>query len=212
MFSLTTERADDGPAIESLLDRAFGPDRTAKISYRYRHAAPPIPYLSVVARDAGGAVVGTIRYWPVIIAPAGTPALLLGPVAVEPHLRGQGLAAALIRQTLDMAAWARHRIVLLVGDLAYYGKFGFAPATAHGLTMPDERPERLLVQALAPGALSDVAGILQPWRSVRGESPVPGLVAGRRLTPIKRALAEAGSRTARPPGTRRARASRSGTG
>lgn len=168
MFSITTERAEDGPAIETLLDLAFGPQRHEKLSYRYRQDVAPLPEFSLVARaDADGALIGTIRYWPIAIGLRQSPALLLGPLAVHPDWAGKGAGRALIRQTLDMAAWARHRVVLLVGDLDYYGRFGFAPAAPHGIVMPGENPVRLLALGLAPDALDQTSGTLQPWRSVR---------------------------------------------
>jgi predicted N-acetyltransferase YhbS len=174
MFTITTERAEDGPGIEDLLDRAFGPDRGAKISYRYRAGVPPIPYLQLVARDHDDTLVGTIRYWPILIGAKTHPALLLGPIAVEPARRGEGIGVALIQRSLDMAAWARHQRVLLVGDHAYYKQFGFAPATPLGIVMPDEKPERLLAFGLAAGAFDGVSGTIQPWRWVRRR--------GRKLT------------------------------
>lgn len=170
MFSITTERAEDGPAIDALLDRAFGTERIQKLSYRYRRNVAPVAGLSLVARDAAQAVTGTIRYWPVAIGVRHLPALLLGPLAVEPALAGQGIGRALIRESLDMAAWGRHVRVLLVGDQDYYGRFGFLPAQLHGIVMPGENPERLLALALRPGAFADTSGILQPWRSVRRRS------------------------------------------
>jgi len=48
--------------------------------------------------------------------------------------------------------------VLLVGDLSYYGRFGFRSAAAHGIGMPGEQPHRLQVLELQAGALDGVAG------------------------------------------------------
>jgi len=180
MYQITTERPEDGPEIELLLDRAFGANRESKTSYRFREGVAPVDALKLVARATdpreGGRLVGTLRFWPIAIEgrPLGlgaAPALLLGPLAVAPDLQGRGIGGALMREGLDMASWARHRIVLLVGDLGYYHRFGFAPAMAHGLFMPGEVRERLLVRALAPGALQGVGGEVQPWRSVRGRKP-----------------------------------------
>ena len=191
MFDITTERPEDAAAIEALLDAAFGADRHDKVSYRYRDGVAPIPELRLVARErhrpGGYGVVGTLRFWPTTIGAAadpaaqllkrpggsspgaaGDPALLLGPLAVAADWRRFGIGGALIRQGLDMAAWARHRIVLLVGDRDYYGRFGFFPASRHGIVMPGENPDRVLARALSFGAFGGVAGPVMPWRAVRG--------------------------------------------
>jgi predicted N-acetyltransferase YhbS len=166
MFHLTTERPEDGPAIDALLDRAFGPDRQSKISYRYRQAAAPLCELSRVARaDADGRLLGTIRYWPVAIG--GHAALLLGPIAVEPALKGRGIGVALMRDTLDAAAWSNAKRVVLVGDLDYYKRFGFAPAAPMGLHMPGENPDRLLACGLARNAFAGVSGAVERRRFLR---------------------------------------------
>ena len=162
MFEITTERPEDGPAIEDLLDQAFGYDRHAKTSYRYRRGRAPIGYLSLVARGPRG-LVGSIRYWPVEIGHGGSPALLLGPLAIHPAHQGAGIGRGLAYQSLDMAWWARHRLVLLVGDLSYYGRMGFRPASPCGIVMSDERPERLLAVELQRGALAEAEGPVLPW-------------------------------------------------
>ena len=56
-----------------------------------------------MARDDYDVLAGAIRYWPVRIGGAGTPALLLGPVAVHPTRQGEGLGALLITESLDRA-------------------------------------------------------------------------------------------------------------
>lgn len=167
MFTITTERPEDGPAIEELLDTAFGPFRDSKVSYRYRAGVAPVANLKLVARNAADGIVGTIRYWPVAIGHAARPGLLLGPLAVAQTARATGIGAALVRRTLDMAAWARHERVLLVGDPAYYGRFGFVPASPHGIVMQGENPARLQALPLAPNGLAGLAGPVEPWRWVR---------------------------------------------
>ena len=168
MFTITTERPEDGPIIEDLLDTAFGPFRESKVSYRYRAGVAPVDHLKLVARDADDAIIGTIRYWPILVGHAAQPGLLLGPLAVAPHWQAKGVGATLMRRSLDMAHWARHERVLLVGDYGYYKRFGFRPAAPHGIVMPGENPARLLALPLAAGALDNVAGPIQPWRWVRG--------------------------------------------
>lgn len=170
MFDLTAERPEDGPIIEDLLDLAFGPDRRRKTSYRYREGVAPVDSLRLVARD-GDRVVGAIRYWPVTVGAARLPALLLGPIAVAPDRRGTGVGGALIFETVDRAVRAGHRLVLLVGDAAYYRRFGFRPAAPAGIVMPDEQPERLQMMALTPDALDGAAGEVGRWEE-DAETPV----------------------------------------
>ena len=176
MFHIDQSQPEDGPAIDALLDLAFGPGREAKTSYRYRDGVEPVAGLGAVAR-AGDRLVGTIAYWPLIVGGPELPALLLGPVATAPDRQNEGIGAALMRCTLDRAAAAGHRIVLLVGDLAYYCRFGFEPAGPHGFFMPGEKVERLQVKALVPGALRDAGGLL---RRADGRLPAitPMAVAG----------------------------------
>ena len=79
MFHLRAETPGDAPAIERLLDQAFGPERTAKASYACRAGVAPVGELARVAVTAGDdRLVGTIRYWPVAVGEG--LALLLGPL------------------------------------------------------------------------------------------------------------------------------------
>ncbi|MCP5367103.1 MAG: N-acetyltransferase [Hyphomicrobiales bacterium] len=167
MFHLTPQQTDDAAAVSALLDRAFGPGRKAKTSYTFRRGLAPVHGLSFVAREHG-VVVGTIRYWPVRVAGDGAavPALLLGPVAVEPVRQGEGMGVELIRHTLRLAAAAGHRVVLLVGDADYYGRFGFEPAAPLGIAMPGQ-PDRLMVRELVPGALDGLRGTVVHWGCLR---------------------------------------------
>lgn len=169
MFTVTTERPEDRADIDHLLDRAFGAGRGSKASYAYRKGLAPIADLKFVARaKADNAILGTLRFWPVRIGTHA--ALLLGPLAVEPALKGRGIGAALMFHGLDAAAWARHARIVLVGDLDYYARFGFEPATPLGLVMPHEAPHRLLARELAKGAFDGVAGAVarHPGRMLRG--------------------------------------------
>ena len=148
------EGAADAAEVEALYDLCFLPGRRALSSYRLRDGVPPVAGLCLVARDApGGFPAAAIRYWPVEVA--GLPTLLLGPVAVHPIRQGEGIGARLIALSLDRAeGWAR---VLLVGDLDYYGRFGFSRLP--GVLMPPPtNPDRVLGRALVPGGWDGVSG------------------------------------------------------
>jgi predicted N-acetyltransferase YhbS len=112
MITVRSENVGDVAAREALLDRAYGPARFEKPSQRLR--AGRAPALAFVALDKGE-VVGTVRLWPVL-AGAGRPALLLGPLAVHPGRRCRGIGAALMWRALRAAREAGHAAVLLAGD------------------------------------------------------------------------------------------------
>jgi len=160
MFTIVAERPQDAATIEHLLDLSFGPDRHQKTVYALRQGIEPLHELSFVALDDDGSLQASIRYWPVLIA-GRWPALLLGPVAVNPVRRGEGMGKALIRHTLALAAQQAHRLCTLVGDRDYYEPFGFHNAHAAGLKLPGwADPARFQVLELVPGALAGVTGMV----------------------------------------------------
>lgn len=156
---LVPERPVDGPAVEALIEAAFGPGRYVKTAERLREGNHPLLDLSVVALE-DGAVVGCARIWPVHVGK--TPALLLGPFAVTHAWRGNGLGAGLIEEACRLAAEAGHGIMLLVGDAAYFKRVGFEPVDPAAVVMPgpvDMR--RVLARALKPGATDGLAGAVK---------------------------------------------------
>jgi predicted N-acetyltransferase YhbS len=147
MFLIRAEAAGDAAQIEPLLDRCFGVDRHQKTSYRYRRGVAPLTDLAFVAEDDTGTLVGAIRYWPIRLGPL--PALLLGPLAIDPDRQGRGIGRALVFHSLESATAAGHRLVFLVGDPAYYARFGFTVAPS-GIVMPGEQASRLNYRVLDP--------------------------------------------------------------
>lgn len=146
----------DRPAIDAINARAFGPGRYARSAYRLREEVAPDPSLSFVAW-VGTLIVGANEMTPIRIGAA--PALLLGPLTVDPAFQKGGIGEALAARSLQAAREANHRLVLLVGDLPYYARLGFA-------RVPDGRiefvgpvdPDRLLILELVPGAFRGVGG------------------------------------------------------
>ncbi|RVC40777.1 N-acetyltransferase, partial [Mesorhizobium sp. M4A.F.Ca.ET.090.04.2.1] len=161
-FTVVAESAGDIEAREDLLDRAMGPGRRRKSSEKLRRGRRPSEGLAFVARDASGAVLGTVRLWDVTLGEGGPAALLLGPLAVEPALKGSGVGSALMRHAVTEAARLGHGAILLVGDAPYYGRFGFSAAKTGALAMPGpyER-HRLLALELMEGVLDDAHGTLK---------------------------------------------------
>ena len=163
MFAITAE-AEAGiseDAIEKLLDLAFGPGRFARSAYRLREKRQPIATLSFVALDETKILLGSIRYWPIRIGAQA--ALLLGPLAVHPHHRGEGIGLGLIQHSLRAAQGMEYGGLLLVGDAPYYQRAGFAP-------VPPGRVE-------FPGPV-DAKRIL--WRGFDGHEALEGRVCAWR--------------------------------
>ncbi len=163
MFEILPEGPDDGPAIDSLLTRAFGPTRHDRTVYRLREGVSPLADLAFVARDRDG-LAGSLRFWPVEITDA-WPALLLGPLAVAAERQGRGIGRALVRHGLETAREHGHGAVLLVGDPDYYRHFGFRPVAGLSLPGPVD-PRRLQALELAPGGLA-AGPVRQPRRWLR---------------------------------------------
>jgi predicted N-acetyltransferase YhbS len=146
----------DQAAIEKLDERVFGPGRFARSAYRLREGVAADLSLSYVAR-VGRLLVGANRMTP--IRCGGKAALLLGPLSVEPAFRSAGIGEALVMKSLEAARFAGHQLVLLVGDMSYYGRMGFEPVPGGTLVFPGPvDPARLLYCALTKGAFDGVKG------------------------------------------------------
>ncbi len=168
-FDIIAEGADEDGLIQTLLDNAFGSRRRLKAAYRLRETRGPVTGLSFTAH-AAGQLVGTIRFWPIVIG-GHAQALLLGPLAVAQDFAGHRCGIALMEHGLKAAREIGHKLVVLVGDEAYYGKVGFGKIPPGRIMLPGPvAPERLLVCELEPGAFSGVSGMASAPRETR-QSP-----------------------------------------
>jgi predicted N-acetyltransferase YhbS len=159
-LTILPETAEDAAAIERLHERTFGPGRYTKTAYRIREGISHSLSLSFTAR-IGTLLVGSIWLSPIRIGNA--PALLLGPLTVEPPFRERGIGRALMEYSMAEARDKGHRLVMLVGDEPYYARAGFKRVPKGRVTMPGPvDPARLLVAELVEGAFEGVAGEIAP--------------------------------------------------
>ncbi len=165
-ITILPEAAGDAHAIERLHERTFGPGRFVLSAYRIREHVDHVPGLSFTAR-IGTLLVGSVRQLPILIGE--TPALLLGPLTVEPPFRGHGVGRRLMERALADARAQGHALVLLVGDAAYYSRVGFKKVAKGRVTMPGPVDyDRLLVFELVDGAFEGVSGPIGPdWSKAR---------------------------------------------
>jgi predicted N-acetyltransferase YhbS len=159
-LSIMPETAGDALPVERLLERTFGPGRFVLSAYRLREHVDHVLSLSFTAR-IGTLLVGSVRQLPVLVGD--TPALLLGPLTVEPPFRGRGVGRALLARALEESRAKGHRLVLLVGDEAYYSHAGFRAIPKGRIKMPGPVDySRLLVAELVDGAFADLSGAIRP--------------------------------------------------
>ena len=165
-ITISSETVNDAHAIERLHERTFGPGRFVLSAYRLREHVDHLLDLSFTAH-IGTLLVGSVRQLPVCVGD--TAALLLGPLTVEQPFRKHGIGRALLDRSLADARAKDHRLVLLVGDDAYYSRVGFKPVPKGRAIMPgpvDYR--RLLVAELVDGAFEGVSGAIRPdWSKAR---------------------------------------------
>lgn len=114
--------------------RPGGPPGEVDLLAALRSDAGWIPALSLVA-VAGDEVVGHVVCTRAHVG--GAPALGLGPLSVRPdHQRG-GVGSALVGEALTRAESLGESVVALLGEPAYYRRFGFVPAQELGIDSPD---------------------------------------------------------------------------
>ena len=130
--SIRLEQAEDKAAIEQLMAVTFG-EGHHKRSVRHLRLCDPVAELCFVMQ-IDDKVVGSIRYWPILVA--GKTQLLLGPLAIDPHYKGRGFGKALVSHSLDVASNLQYDYTLISGEPDYYPRFGFVPASSDEFLWP----------------------------------------------------------------------------
>lgn len=149
----------DMPAIKDLNARVFGPGRFVRTAYRVREGTPDVSAYCRVTM-AGTRLIASIRMTEALVG--GEPgALLLGPLAVDPEFEGQGYARRLVAESAVAAQADGRQLIILVGDLPYYGRIGFIAVPRGQIVLPGPAdPARILVKELAPDALAKYRGMV----------------------------------------------------
>jgi putative acetyltransferase len=154
------ERSEDVPRVRMVNDLAFGQSMEGDIVDRLRQVCPDS--LSLVAED--DAVVGHILFTPAVIEGAGRRVVGMGlaPMAVLPDCQRQGIGSELVRRGLETLRERGCPFVIVLGHPEYYPRFGFEPASRHGLTcqwagVPDEAFMVLVLDARVMKGVSGLA-------------------------------------------------------
>lgn len=126
----------DLAALEALYPAAFPGEDLLPLVRDIEAAGAGV--LSLVAVD-GGEIVGHVAFTHCSIVGRGERLELLAPLAVAPARQGRGIGGALIREGLRRLAETGAVQVLVLGDPAYYGRFGFV--ADGGAVPPHPLPE-----------------------------------------------------------------------
>lgn len=159
MIVIEKENTADAAAIESLLDIGFGAGRLSKTVYTLRQG-PSVPSLSLVARTGFDAKVGaSIRFWRCDVESGDEilPALVLGPLVVDPALQGKGLGRTLVARALEEADQEGWDLCLVVGEASYYSPYGFVLAEPYGFELPGPVDQPRFQVRAAPDRLQSLA-------------------------------------------------------
>lgn len=156
-------RPADAPAIEQLYRDAF-PEEDLLPLVRDLAASDAVVFVAVV----DGALAGHAAFAPCSVDHGPQTVALLGPVAVAPRLQGQGLGSAIIRAGTEHARHAGVAHVYVLGDPAYYGRFGFSQEdnVAPPYPLPEEWREAWQSLRLSDEAppLQGKLTVPQAWR------------------------------------------------
>ena len=137
VVEIREERPGDIAAVRDVNKRAFGQDQEGNIVDALR--SNEAVWSSLVA-TLNGRVVGHIMYSPLSVGGDVTGAAL-GPMAVLPEYQRQGIGSKLIEAGNRKLKDAGCPFVVVLGHANYYPRFGFRPASTHGIKCEWEVPD-----------------------------------------------------------------------
>jgi putative acetyltransferase len=169
VITIRPERTEDASQVRHVNELAFAQPAEADLVEKLRRACSDA--LSLIAVD--DAVVGHILFTPVVVESAGRRVLGMGlaPMAVLPDRQRQGIGSQLVRRGLDALRERGCPFVVVVGHPEYYPRFGFEPASTHGLAsqwegVPDAAFMVLVLDVQAMAGVSGVAKYREEFNEV----------------------------------------------
>ncbi|MBN1808711.1 MAG: N-acetyltransferase [Planctomycetes bacterium] len=159
MITIRPEQPDDIADVRAINEAAFGEPAEATIVDSLRNACPDA--VSLVAVE-DGKILGHIFFSPVFISSGHgiKEGMGLAPMAVLPKRQRQGIGSMLVQAGIDAMRERNCPFIIVLGHPEYYPRFGFVPASQHGLScqwngVPDEA---FMVLILDDSAMAGVSG------------------------------------------------------
>ncbi len=164
-FTVRLEAPGDEPGVRRVHEAAFrGPEEAAIVEAI--RALGPAGWQSIVALDVGGGIVGHLLLSPCPLEDASGgrvgEVLALGPIGVLPAVQFRGVGTALITAALNLAMARGVPAIVLLGQPAYYPRFGFVSARSVGLEPPAQAwPDAAWMARLLPAWTEDLRGTVR---------------------------------------------------
>jgi putative acetyltransferase len=183
MIAIRPEKPGDVDAVHTVNEAAFSRLLEADLVDKLRISCPEA--VSLVA-DSNGAIVGHILFTPVALQTQTKriEGMGLGPMAVVPECQNQGIGSRLVIAGLEVLRQRACPFVVVLGHPEYYPRFGFTPASRHGLRCPwDGVPDGVFMAiVLDKDTMSGVSGVVR-YRKEFGAVPRKGARSLRRNLP-----------------------------
>jgi predicted N-acetyltransferase YhbS len=164
-ITLRNEKPEDYSAVENLTREAFWNMYQSGcvehyILHNLRTSPDFIPELDFVA-ELDGKIVGNIVYATakVVDDKNDYDVIGFGPISVLPEYQNKGIGSKMINHTVELGRNAGYKAIIILGDPAYYGRFGFIAAKNFNIAFADGNYlDALLVLKLYPDALKVIKG------------------------------------------------------
>lgn len=157
MIQIRDESPDDVASIREVNTRAFGQDQEGRIVDALRSNGAGLLSLVATLNDR---VVGHIMYSPLSIGSDAVMGAGLGPMAVHPEHQRQGIGTKLVEAGNRRLKDAGCPFIVVVGHPGFYPRFGFSPASSHGIKCEWEVPDDVfMLLVLDSGRMQSVSGL-----------------------------------------------------